>query len=179
MCIIGQAVSEANVAEAASIWARAAARRDGRSGHTDVASALAGIRRRLALDGATLTLARRDVRAIGFDLVAPREHVMEIFYVAVDPDVWGDGVAGLLLQDARSRARVAGCRTLELWVIDDNHRAKAVYERAGWLSTGETQPDAASGRAERRFIRHVDALAHGRHRDSSTNAGAGRPVADA
>ena len=114
-----------------------------------------GVQRRLDLDGAKLVLARRDGRSVGFTLFAPRSGTLEVFYLAVDPDDWGTGVAGHLLLSAEEHARELGRKTLELWVIDDNERAIRVYERAGWVGTHEVKRDAPDGRLERRFLRHI------------------------
>jgi hypothetical protein len=52
-------------------------------------------------------------------------------------------------------AKEIGRDLLELWVIHDNERAIRVYENSGWLGTDQEMTDAASGRMERRFLRHI------------------------
>ena len=143
------------IRKAAGIWARATARRDGTPSPANVDSAEAGVRRRLALDQAALITVRQDDRVAGFALVAPRTQTLELFHLAVDPDAWGRGLAAELLRAVDSQARQVGRANLELWVIDDNERAAAVYERAGWARTAERQRDVTSGRIERRLVRHV------------------------
>ncbi|GAA1238954.1 GNAT family N-acetyltransferase [Oryzihumus leptocrescens] len=143
------------VRASAAIWARAKARRDQDPEPAAVDDTVPGIRRRLGLEGARLLLARRAGDPVGFTLFAPREQTLEVFYVAVDPDAWGCGVASRLLLAAEDQARQLGRETLELWVIDDNARAIGVYQRAGWVSTDELQRDPTSGRVERRFLRHL------------------------
>ena len=145
----------AAVRDAAGIWARARARRDGTTSPTSVDAAEAGVRRRLALEGAALLLARQDERMVGFALVAPRPETLELFHLAVDPSAWGHGLAAELLRAVDSRAGVVGRTTLELWVIDDNQRAVGVYERAGWTRTDQTERDPTSGRIERRLVRRT------------------------
>lgn len=147
----------AAVRDAAAVWARATARRDGTTSPTSIDTAEAGVRRRLALEGAALLPARQDERMVGFALAAPRSETLELFHLAVDPSAWGRGLASELLRAVDSRARVLGRTTLELWVIDDNARALDVYERAGWSRTDQTQRDPASGRIERRLVRHLPA----------------------
>ena len=146
---------DVTVREAAGVWARATARRDGTTSPANVDAAEAGVRRRLALEGAALLLARQDERMVGFALVAPRPETLELFHLAVDPSAWGHGLAADLLRAVDSRAGVDGRMTLELWVIDDNERAAGVYERAGWVRTDQTERDATSGRIERRLVRHL------------------------
>ncbi len=143
------------VEQAAAIWARARARRDGDPAPATLAETVPGIRRRLSLDGAQLFVAHRDGRPVGFTLFAPRAMTLEVFYLAVDPDAWGSGVARRLLLSAADHARDIGRDTLELWVIDDNHRAIRLYEGAGFVGTDEVSQDPTSGRAERRYLRSV------------------------
>lgn len=143
------------VEESAAIWARAKASRDQDPEPATVEETTPGIRRRLGIDGAELFLARRDGHPVGFAVVAPRARTLEVFYLAVDPDAWGGGVGSRLLLSAEEHARAIGRDTLELWVIHDNERAVRVYERSGWVGTGDVKRDPASGRLERRFLRHV------------------------
>ncbi|MGZ4743557.1 MAG: GNAT family N-acetyltransferase [Oryzihumus sp.] len=143
------------VRASAAIWARAKARRDQDPEPAAVEDTIPGIGRRLGLEGARLLLARRDGHPVGFTLFAPRERTLEVFYVAVDPEAWGCGVASRLLLAAEDQARQLGRETLELWVIDDNARGIGVYERAGWVGTDQVQRDPTSGRVERRFVRHL------------------------
>ena len=86
---------------------------------------------------------------------APRARTLEVFYLAVDPLAWGSGVASRLLLSVEKHAQDMGRDILELWVINDNERAIRAYERSGWLGTDAVMRDAASGRIERRFLRHV------------------------
>ncbi|MDV8057026.1 MULTISPECIES: GNAT family N-acetyltransferase [unclassified Rhodococcus (in: high G+C Gram-positive bacteria)] len=137
----------------ASIWARSTAVRDGRRTPGSPSSAVAGIRRRLDIAGAAILVAETDNRTVGFVLFAPRGRNFEIFYLAVDPAMWGEGVATELLRSVETHVHAVDCATLELWVIDDNDRAIGVYENAGWIGTDVTQVDGASGRVERRFVR--------------------------
>jgi GNAT superfamily N-acetyltransferase len=139
----------------AAIWARAKARRDGEPNEASVDDALLGVQRRLALDGAGLLLARRDGVVAGFALVAPNASAIELYYLAVDPDAWGAGVASDLLIGVDTEARALGFDALELWVIDDNQRAIAVYERSGWVRAEQTKRDTPSSRLERRYVKHL------------------------
>lgn len=140
----------------AAIWARAKTRRDGEPKEASVEEALVGVQRRLALDGARLLLARRDGVSAGFALFAPNASAIELYYLAVDPDAWGAGVASGLLTEVDADARALGFVALELWVIDDNQRAIAVYERSGWVRTKQTKRDAPSSRLERRFVKQLN-----------------------
>ena len=96
------------VKECAAIWARAKACRDQDAEPATIEETMPGIWRRLSIDGASLFLARRDGHPVGFLLVAPRARTLEVFYLAVDPDVWGCGVGSRLLLSAEDHAREIG-----------------------------------------------------------------------
>jgi len=146
--------AEGSPQEAAHLWALATARRDGHREPRSAQECLPGVQRRLALPGAELLVARaKDGAATGFALFAHGPACLEVFYLAVHPDAWGTGVATELLARVEQRARELGHVVLELWVIDDNERAVAVYERSGWVDTGTVQRDEPSGRPERRLRR--------------------------
>ncbi len=150
---VGIASGDGVESEAAAIWARATARRDGTEVR-DVAETLPSVRRRLALPAAALLLARLDRDAVGFAVLAPRTSALEVYFLAVDPDAWGSGVGSHLLGAVDDHARSTGHRRLELWVIADNHRAIATYERAGWARTHVTQL-TEEGRTEIRLVRDL------------------------
>jgi ribosomal protein S18 acetylase RimI-like enzyme len=143
------------VREAAAIWAHATAHRDQVPEPSTVEETAPGILRRLRIDGAKLLLARRNDQTVGFTLFAPRTQTLEIFYLAVAPDAWGDGVGSRLLVSAEDHAREIGREMLELWVITENERAIRVYERSGFVSTQEVKRNTPSDRLERRFLKQI------------------------
>ena len=55
----------------------------------------------------------------------------------VDPAARRRGVAGALLDACEQWARAAGCTSVELEVAELNPGARLLYERAGFLETGE------------------------------------------
>lgn len=71
-----------------------------------------------------------------------------IDHLYVDPDAIGSGAGSALLADAQSRhAR------LELWCFAENGRARAFYEKRGFIAVEET--DGAGNEAGRPDIRYV------------------------
>jgi GNAT superfamily N-acetyltransferase len=60
---------------------------------------------------------------------AARIAVMEDLYVA--PEVRGQGAADALIEACAGRARELGAPVLTWMTAPDNHRAQAVYDRAG------------------------------------------------
>lgn len=62
--------------------------------------------------------------------------VFQMDGIFVDPDARGQGVGTALLQAVLSEAEARGLRQVQLDVIDTNPRAKALYERVGFVATG-------------------------------------------
>jgi ribosomal protein S18 acetylase RimI-like enzyme len=58
--------------------------------------------------------------------------------VAVAPEWWSRGIARNILRLIVERARREGFDRIELFVDEDNVRARALYERNDWLTSGET-----------------------------------------
>jgi GNAT superfamily N-acetyltransferase len=88
--------------------------------------------RRLA-DGVTQTLiAEREGRAQGYVAYAPE--LLASLYVL--PEAQGAGV-GSALHDAALAAQPAlGATVCRLWVLEQNHQARAFYEHRGWRADG-------------------------------------------
>ncbi|WP_104165191.1 GNAT family N-acetyltransferase [Cryobacterium sp. N22] len=135
---------------AASMWARATALRDGLPQAAPAGDKLPGIEAALAYEGAQLFLAQTASKSVGFAVVVPREITTEVLYLAVDPEMWGQGVGKSLLEFIRRQAQQSS-KDLELWVIEDNDRAVQTYERAGWTRTQDVKVRNDSGRVERRY----------------------------
>ena len=148
--IINPSYSHADVIEAAGIWARATARRDGLPEVAPAQDKVAGIESALAKDGSVMLVARDAGALAAFAILLSHHDVLELLYLAVDPPAWGQGFAGKLLERVRQHAASAKT-SLELWVIADNHRAITSYERAGWTQTEDVKVRNSSGRPERRY----------------------------
>jgi len=73
-------------------------------------------------------------RLIGFAAVHPTEG--EMFLLFVHPDRAGRGVGRALLEGAHEVLRSAGCREAFLYTHEQNERAIAVYEAAGYRRDG-------------------------------------------
>jgi GNAT superfamily N-acetyltransferase len=91
-------------------------------------------------------LAERDGRPVGWAAIGPyREgdgvpspgpRAGEIYALYVHPDEWGGGVGRALMERMLRELRVTGHRPLLLWVLTDNARARAFYERMGFEADG-------------------------------------------
>ena len=82
----------------------------------------------VALDG-------RDI--VGFTAAHPREG--ELFLLFVHPKHAGRGVGRALLGAAHAALRAAGCREAFLYTHQENERALAVYEAAGYQRDGSVR----------------------------------------
>jgi ribosomal protein S18 acetylase RimI-like enzyme len=60
-----------------------------------------------------------------------------IWQLATRPDVRRLGIGTRLIDAAEARIRARGCRTAKLSVEHDNPRARALYERLGYLAVGD------------------------------------------
>jgi ribosomal protein S18 acetylase RimI-like enzyme len=65
----------------------------------------------------------------------------EIIALNVDPIAWGRGCARLLVDAALADAGRIGWRTVKLWVLRDNPRARAFYDRYGFVPDGAEKTD--------------------------------------
>lgn len=68
---------------------------------------------------------------LGFSTFAARP-LINIHDLAVLPDYRGQGVGSQLLEAVAQKARELNCCKLTLEVLEHNHRARGVYERAGF-----------------------------------------------
>ncbi len=140
---------------AASIWARATAKRDNLVAPAPVEEKLPGIQQRLSTDAGSLHIAYLRGDAVGFVLMVTHATVLEVVYLAVAPEAWGSGIACRLLAYADDQARALNLSSLDLWVIDDNVRAVHVYERSGWRRTEDLKTQSSTGRTERRLVKDL------------------------
>ncbi len=82
-------------------------------------------------------------RVVGFSSYGP-ERVRargftgrgEIWAFYLHPDVWGTGIAPALMEHTEIRLTAEGFESAVLWVLDDNPRARAFYEKFGWEASG-------------------------------------------
>ena len=67
------------------------------------------------------------------------EDVAELRLLYADPTVWDRGVGAALLRHAVDTLQSLGFGEVRLWVLRENDRARAFYERHGWRATGAEQ----------------------------------------
>ncbi len=146
-----RAAVEADLGAMALVMECANALRDGRSLPASIENdtVLDDLHSRMHKEGAWTHVAADQKRIAGFMVGYPYSRGVEapvdptkeyLSLLMIDPDYWGKGIAGRLLDIAASRARQADKQQLLLWTrTEDNERAKAVYERKGYVVTGSTR----------------------------------------
>jgi GNAT superfamily N-acetyltransferase len=87
------------------------------------------------LDGAVVGFAI--IRPSADDDGSPETGELDGFYTA--PVAWGRGTGLALLAAAIEALRDDGFTTATLWTATENHRPRAIYERAGWRLDGTTR----------------------------------------
>ncbi|MGZ4443122.1 MAG: N-acetyltransferase family protein [Nocardioidaceae bacterium] len=60
-------------------------------------------------------------------------------HLAVRPDHWGRGLASAAISTVTAAMARRGSRTASLWVLEENHRARRLYEHLGWLPAPDRQ----------------------------------------
>lgn len=72
----------------------------------------------------------------------------EVFGFYLHPDAWGSGAAARLMEACAGYLRSVDVAEAVLWVLRDNPRARAFYERAEWRASGVEQTWAPSDRPD-------------------------------
>lgn len=107
---------------------------------SDLARARDWLEQRLQRQEATLLLAERDGRALGFTLLYPGWSSVSTGRVLILNDLYVDasarraGVAAALLRAAAQAGRDQGARRLVLETAQDNLAAQALYRSEGWTA---------------------------------------------
>lgn len=97
-------------------------------------------------------------RAVAIVCGLPGQPDWSLFSMWVAPEARGNGLAARLADEVRAAAEVAGAHAIGLHVFEDNHRARRIYERLGYVATGVWEDVEGKGRRERmRLVLHPDA----------------------
>lgn len=85
------------------------------------------------------------------------ERTAEIGALYIDPDHWREGVGSALLSAALAELSERGWRDVVLWVLPENRRALAFYDRFGFaIEPGVEKVEERSGRPVIRLRRGLD-----------------------
>jgi RimJ/RimL family protein N-acetyltransferase len=97
----------------------------------------------LVLDEPGVEVLVRDARRGrdgGLDLFAAYDD-RSLRHLAVHPDQWGTGLATTAIETVLHAMDVRGTTIAELWCLEENHRARRLYEYLGWRPVeGERRP---------------------------------------
>ena len=97
--------------------------------------------------GWTTFVAVHDGVVTGFASVGPSRDergLGELYAIYVDPEQWSTGTGRALIERAEETLRGVYAEAT-LWVLEDNPRARAFYERAGWSTDGERKTEERWG----------------------------------
>lgn len=104
---------------------------------------LAGLREALASPESRfeLAVAECDEKLVGFSIsgsprYAAAPDTLELWALNVDPRSWRKGVGKRLVQETLNLASLAKASRVELWCINGNLPAMALYESCGFVRTG-------------------------------------------
>ena len=94
----------------------------------------------LVLDDPGVTILVQDAAdGRGLDLFAAYDEG-SLRHLAVHPDRWGEGLAsGAVATVVRAMGRL-GATEVELWCLEENRRARTLYERLGWRAGDDRRP---------------------------------------
>jgi GNAT superfamily N-acetyltransferase len=145
---------------AATVWARATAKRDGEAEIPSLEAARAVLLDSLQKERSTFVVAAHDSAVLGFAIAEPTAsaQVAEVRFVGVDPDYWGRGVGGRVLARLTDELASAGFLSAQLLVYAHNAPARRLYEHMGWTWDRQNpSPHPRTGKAEVRYHLRLEA----------------------
>jgi RimJ/RimL family protein N-acetyltransferase len=77
-----------------------------------------------------------DAPAKGLVLFAAHDD-RSLRHLAVRPDHWGHGLATTAVETVVHQMDLRGTAVAELWCLEENHRARRLYEYLGWRATAD------------------------------------------
>ncbi len=108
-----------------ALWARCGLLRPWNDPHKDIARKLR-VQRELFLVG------ERDGRLVAAMMVGYEGHRGWVNYLAVDPELQGQGLGRQMMAEAERRLAALGCPKVQLQVRTDNVEAIAFYRQLGY-----------------------------------------------
>ncbi|MEP7090730.1 MAG: GNAT family N-acetyltransferase [Nocardioidaceae bacterium] len=130
----------------------------------------------LVLEEPGVAVLVRDAGSGGIDVLAAYDD-RSLRHLAVHPDVWGAGLASGAIATVLEAMAARGATEAELWCLEENHRARRLYEHLGWRATDDRRPAPWPPHpTETRYARPVSRAVSrpvDRTRDRSTDRSAG------
>ena len=90
-----------------------------------------------SLDGAAVTVLVHEEAGTAVGVAGSRAEWLDGLYVL--PEWWSRGIGRALHDEVLERQRAAGAERCNLWVLEENTRARRFYERLGWAESGDTR----------------------------------------
>lgn len=82
----------------------------------------------------------------------------ELVALNISPQAWGKGLGGKLVRHAIESAQLLGWDSIYLWVVRENSRAKALYERFGFVLDGGEKTQPLTSSYELQEVRYILSL---------------------
>ena len=94
----------------------------------------------LVLDEPRVSVMVRDAEdGNGIDMLAAYDDTT-LRHLAVHPDLWGRGLASTVIETVLRAMDARGTTVAELWCLEENHRARRLYEYLGWRAADDRRP---------------------------------------
>ncbi len=78
-------------------------------------------------------------------------------HLAVHPDLWGTGLASTAVDTVLRAMARRGTTVAELWCLEENRRARRLYEHLGWRPAEDRRPAPWPPHpTEMRYTRHLE-----------------------
>ena len=101
------------------------------------------------LESGTFLLAEQNGPPVGCVYVEPRGERAYLGLLAVDPSRQGSGLGKFLMTAAEEHCRNAGCRSMDLRIVNLRTDLPGFYRKLGYVETGTTAPFPAEARVKR------------------------------
>ncbi len=75
----------------------------------------------------------------------------EIISIYLLPEYMGKGLGKILIEKAIDELKAMGFKTIFLWVLEENHRARHFYEKCGFKNNGNYMDNTIGGKQLREF----------------------------
>jgi RimJ/RimL family protein N-acetyltransferase len=93
----------------------------------------------LVLDEPGVDVLVRDADRGGVDVLAAYDD-RSLRHLAVHPDLWGTGLATRVMAAVLHAMALRGTAVAELWCLEENHRARRLYQHLGWRPAEDRRP---------------------------------------
>jgi len=80
----------------------------------------------------------RNAGGRGIDVLAAYDDTT-LRHLAVHPRAWGQGLASTAIDTVLHAMDLRGSTVAQLWCLEENHRARRLYEYLGWRATPDRQ----------------------------------------